>query len=121
MEAKVINFKVTKIGQSSNDKLFAVLSSEKPSSTLGGLKIMGKSTVYRIELEDLPEGVELKEDKNGKMSTFDLDAIPEIPIKHQRITPLRPFEPVGYTVEEREVMGDDDVTRHYKWLVLKDI
>jgi len=121
MNYKVINFSVTKIGQTSNDKLFAVLSSEKPKSQLGGLNIVGRATVYRIQLDDLPDGVELKEvAKNGKMFTKDIE-MEKIPINHVQLTKIRPFEPVDFKVEEREVEGDDGILRTYKWLVKEEV
>ena len=121
MKSKVILFSVTKIGQTSNDKLFAVLSSDKPKSSLGALNIVGKSTVYRVELDALPTGIKLKDvGKNGKKFTKEI-AMEKIPIKHVQLTDLRPFEPEDYKVEEREVVGEDGITRHYKWLVSEQI
>ena len=121
MKSKVILFNVTKIGQTSNDKLFAVLSSEKPKSSLGALSVVGKSTVYRVELDELPKGLKLKEvGRNGKKFTREIE-MEQIAIKHVQLTDLRPFEPEDYKVEEREVVGEDGVTRHYKWLVSEQI
>lgn len=121
MKSKVIEFTVTKIGQTSNDKLFAVLSSDKPKSSLGALSVVGKATVYRVELDELPKGLKLKEvGKNGKKFTREIE-MEKIPIKHVQITDIRPFEPEGYRVEEREVVGDDGVIRHYKWLINESI
>lgn len=121
MKSKVILFSVTKIGQTSNDKLFAVLSSDKPQSTLGALNIVGKSTVYRVEIDSLPKGLKLQEiGKNGKKFTKEIE-MEKIPIKHVQLTELRPFEPEDFKVEEREVIGDDGVARHYKWLVKEQV
>ena len=116
---KVIEFKVVKIAQDSKDKLFAVLvQKDAPTASLGVLKVTGKKKHYRIHLDELPDGVELKDARDdGKLFTKDLDQVPSIQIEYEKRGEFRPFEPIGYNERETEVETEDGTSR-FVWLDL---
>lgn len=120
MNTTSITFKVEKIGTTANDKLFARIASDAPVTTIGILKVKGKATVYMMELDELPEGIELTEARDdGKLYTNSLGEVPTIDLQHVRLDVNRPWMPVDFTIQERMYIGNDGVERTGKWLVAK--
>ena len=117
MKSKVIDFKVTKIGMSSTDKLYAVIESPAPVKQVGILKVKGSPTRYRMYIDEMPEGLKFDEvsattDKEFTKSVGDIP----VPIPHVQLRNHEPFKPVGYNVRISLVTGDDGIEREIKWL-----
>jgi hypothetical protein len=113
-------FKVVKIGTDAYDRLFATLVADAPVKQQGILKVRGRATEYRMSLDELPEGVELKtaREGDGKLFTKELKDLPVVDFEMHKPMPHMPYVPTGYNIEEKEVEVDGH-PRVYKWLILK--